>query len=142
MCAYAFAHTHTHTHTELTQGTASLLLAYQSARHARSCTHTHTHTHTHRINPGDRTPPAGYQVSKARRELLCSICRQPCGAPIQCAAAQCRTAFHPLCARNAGLPMVASSEVCVVWGWTVGCEEVHNTMCACSAGCPWRPPVS
>ena len=43
------------------------------------------------------------QVSKARRKLLCSLCRQPHGACIQCAgSAACFTAFHPLCARAAG----------------------------------------
>jgi hypothetical protein len=43
--------------------------------------------------------------------MLCSICRQPHGAHFQCCAGKkCCTAFHPLCARRAGLPHVAIDE--------------------------------
>lgn len=45
----------------------------------------------------------GVQVSRARRQLLCGICRQQHGACIQCAgSSSCYAAFHPLCARGAG----------------------------------------
>lgn len=53
-------------------------------------------------------PPPTHQVSKDRKKLLCNVCKQPYGACIQCAGGRnCFTAFHPLCARNAGLPMVS-----------------------------------
>ena len=38
-----------------------------------------------------------------RWELLCCVCRQRCGAKIQCTS--CYTAYHPLCGRMAGLHM-------------------------------------
>ena len=44
-------------------------------------------------------------VSKERFKLLCSICKQRQGACIQCSHGHCTTAFHPLCARAAGLLM-------------------------------------
>ncbi len=48
------------------------------------------------------------QVSKARWKLRCQLCRQPHGACIQCAGSgSCFAAFHPLCARSAGLHMAA-----------------------------------
>ena len=54
------------------------------------------------------TGPLDMQVSRARWKLRCQLCRQPHGACIQCAgSAACFTAFHPLCARSAGLHMVA-----------------------------------
>ena len=41
-----------------------------------------------------------------RYQLRCSLCKLSHGACIQCCAGRtCRTAFHPLCARLAGLPM-------------------------------------
>jgi hypothetical protein len=39
-------------------------------------------------------------IPRERWDLLCSICRQRCGAKIQCLS--CFTAYHPLCARVAG----------------------------------------
>ena len=43
---------------------------------------------------------------QARRQLRCSICKQAYGACIQCSGHKhCFTAFHPLCARAAGLVM-------------------------------------
>ena len=43
---------------------------------------------------------------QARKQLLCSICRQPYGACIQCGgSSHCFTAFHPLCARSEALVM-------------------------------------
>ena len=48
-------------------------------------------------------------VSKARRSLLCSLCKQPYGACIQCAgSSKCYAAFHATCARDAGLKMCAT----------------------------------
>lgn len=39
--------------------------------------------------------------------LTCSVCDQLYGAAFQCSAgSKCYTAFHPLCARLAGLPML------------------------------------
>ncbi|KAI8469830.1 MAG: PHD-zinc-finger like domain-containing protein, partial [Monoraphidium minutum] len=50
-----------------------------------------------RMEPIDRIP----QVQKERWELQCCICRQRMGAKIQCCS--CFLAYHPLCARMAGL---------------------------------------
>jgi hypothetical protein len=43
------------------------------------------------------------KVSKDRWKLLCSICGVSYGACIQCSNNTCRVAYHPLCARAAGL---------------------------------------
>ena len=45
--------------------------------------------------------------AQARFQLTCSLCARAHGACIQCAGSrQCFSAFHPLCARRAGLHMV------------------------------------
>lgn len=43
------------------------------------------------------------RISKDRWKLLCSICGVAYGACIQCSNNSCRVAYHPLCARAAGL---------------------------------------
>ncbi|WOK95128.1 histone-lysine N-methyltransferase TRX1-like [Canna indica] len=43
------------------------------------------------------------RISKDRWKLLCSICGVSYGACIQCSHNTCRVAYHPLCARAAGL---------------------------------------
>ncbi|KAK8510354.1 hypothetical protein V6N12_011725 [Hibiscus sabdariffa] len=43
------------------------------------------------------------RISKDRWKLLCSICGVSYGACIQCSNPSCRVAYHPLCARAAGL---------------------------------------
>ncbi|KAF6145841.1 hypothetical protein GIB67_028836 [Kingdonia uniflora] len=43
------------------------------------------------------------RISKDRWKLLCSICGVSYGACIQCSNNTCRVAYHPLCARAAGL---------------------------------------
>lgn len=44
-----------------------------------------------------------HRVPRARKALLCSLCKQPHGACVQCAGSRkCLVAFHPLCARGAG----------------------------------------
>ena len=46
-------------------------------------------------------------MSASRYALTCSLCKQHHGAVIQCCAgSKCHAAFHPLCARFAGLPML------------------------------------
>lgn len=49
-------------------------------------------------------------ISKERWKLTCSICKVPYGACIQCRTSNCRVAFHPLCARSAGLCMEVLEE--------------------------------
>ncbi|KAK9809202.1 hypothetical protein WJX72_011258 [[Myrmecia] bisecta] len=64
---------------------------------------------THVEEEGSGAVAGIQQISKARFQLKCSICEQQHGACIQCAGSRaCFTAFHPLCARNAGLPMATS----------------------------------
>jgi hypothetical protein len=43
------------------------------------------------------------KVSKDRWKLMCTICGVSYGACIQCSNNSCRVAYHPLCARAAGL---------------------------------------
>ncbi|XP_031271305.1 histone-lysine N-methyltransferase ATX2-like isoform X2 [Pistacia vera] len=43
------------------------------------------------------------RINKDRWKLLCSICGVSYGACIQCSNSTCRVAYHPLCARAAGL---------------------------------------
>ncbi|PIA29871.1 hypothetical protein AQUCO_05800150v1 [Aquilegia coerulea] len=43
------------------------------------------------------------RINKDRWKLLCSICGVAYGACIQCSKSTCRIAYHPLCARAAGL---------------------------------------
>ncbi|EEF34619.1 histone-lysine N-methyltransferase ATX2 [Ricinus communis] len=43
------------------------------------------------------------RINKDRWKLLCSICGVAYGACIQCSNNTCRVAYHPLCARAAGL---------------------------------------
>ncbi|CAL9064221.1 histone-lysine N-methyltransferase TRX1-like [Musa acuminata AAA Group] len=43
------------------------------------------------------------RINKDRWKLLCSICGVSYGACIQCSHNTCRVAYHPLCARAAGL---------------------------------------
>ncbi len=50
--------------------------------------------------------PLAPQAVQSRSSLLCFLCKQPHGAPVQCAGdSRCYTAFHPMCAREAGLAM-------------------------------------
>lgn len=44
-------------------------------------------------------------IDKDRWDLLCTVCRQRNGAKRQCDAEGCCIAYHPLCARAAGLDM-------------------------------------
>ncbi|ESQ51749.1 hypothetical protein EUTSA_v10016217mg [Eutrema salsugineum] len=50
------------------------------------------------------------KVSKDRWKLLCTICGVSYGACIQCSNCSCRVAYHPLCARAAGLCVELESE--------------------------------
>ena len=47
-------------------------------------------------------------IQRERWELLCTVCKQRMGAKIQCASPGCYLAYHPLCARAAGLFMEQS----------------------------------
>ncbi|KAG2442275.1 hypothetical protein HXX76_002362 [Chlamydomonas incerta] len=42
---------------------------------------------------------------QSRASLRCSLCSQPHGACVQCAGDRCYTAFHPMCAREAGMAL-------------------------------------
>uniref|UniRef100_A0A7N0ZX34 Histone-lysine N-methyltransferase ATX2 n=1 Tax=Kalanchoe fedtschenkoi TaxID=63787 RepID=A0A7N0ZX34_KALFE len=50
------------------------------------------------------------RVNKDRWKLLCSICGISYGACIQCSNHSCRVAYHPLCARAAGLCVELENE--------------------------------
>ncbi|CCH45348.1 hypothetical protein BN7_4930 [Wickerhamomyces ciferrii] len=55
---------------------------------------------------GHMEPVEGFDaIPKGRWKLNCYICKQKMGACIQCANRNCFTAFHPTCARRAGLFM-------------------------------------
>lgn len=42
-------------------------------------------------------------VKSERRGALCGVCGSRKGAVVRCGQGHCSSAFHPLCARNAGL---------------------------------------
>ncbi|KAL2612135.1 hypothetical protein R1flu_023827 [Riccia fluitans] len=44
-------------------------------------------------------------INKERWKLICTVCKVPYGACIQCSKPYCRVSFHPLCARFSGLSM-------------------------------------
>ncbi|CAH2038811.1 unnamed protein product [Thlaspi arvense] len=50
------------------------------------------------------------KVNKDRWKLMCSICGVSYGACIQCSNSSCRVAYHPLCARAAGLCVELADE--------------------------------
>ncbi|XP_074264191.1 histone-lysine N-methyltransferase ATX2-like [Silene latifolia] len=50
------------------------------------------------------------RINKDRWKLICSICHIPYGACIQCSNPTCRVAYHPLCARAAGLCVELENE--------------------------------
>jgi hypothetical protein len=54
-------------------------------------------------------------VQKERWELTCCVCKQRMGAKIQCDC--CYAAFHPLCARMAGLHLEMKVRVSVMFGY-------------------------
>jgi len=55
---------------------------------------------------GHMEPVEGFDsIPKGRWKLNCYICKEKMGACIQCANRNCFTAFHPTCARRAGLFM-------------------------------------
>jgi hypothetical protein len=58
----------------------------------------------HRNSASIHGTPAHAQAIQSRASLRCFLCKQPHGACIQCSA-RCYTAFHPMCAREAGLAM-------------------------------------
>ncbi|CAA0373926.1 Histone-lysine N-methyltransferase ATX1 [Arabidopsis thaliana] len=53
------------------------------------------------------------KVSKDRWKLMCTICGVSYGACIQCSNNSCRVAYHPLCARAAGLCVELENDMSV-----------------------------
>jgi len=45
------------------------------------------------------------EIPKRRSELTCTVCKQKCGAVVQCGHPSCGVPLHAQCARDAGLPM-------------------------------------
>ncbi|XP_021601342.2 uncharacterized protein LOC110606708 isoform X5 [Manihot esculenta] len=41
------------------------------------------------------------EIKETRRKLVCNVCKVKCGACVRCSHGTCRTAFHPICAREA-----------------------------------------
>ena len=58
------------------------------------------------LDPEGRDIIHPFAINEKRLELLCTICNQPKGAPIQCKHPRCMTAFHASCGRNCGWHMV------------------------------------
>ncbi|XP_011011925.1 PREDICTED: uncharacterized protein LOC105116326 isoform X2 [Populus euphratica] len=40
-------------------------------------------------------------IKETRRKLVCNVCKVKCGTCVRCSHGTCRTAFHPICAREA-----------------------------------------
>ncbi|XP_024377604.1 uncharacterized protein [Physcomitrium patens] len=97
-------------------------------------------------------------ISKERWRLTCSICNVPYGACIRCSVNSCKTAFHPLCARSAGLYMEVLEEKLQVNGETdlrllsycrkhkqstrLNCEVALPTPCTKTDCLTYQPPVT
>ncbi|OVA04768.1 zinc finger protein [Macleaya cordata] len=56
-------------------------------------------------------------IKETRRKLVCYLCKVKYGACVRCSHGTCRTAFHPICAREANHRME-------IWG-KFGCENVE-----------------
>ncbi|KXN72279.1 hypothetical protein CONCODRAFT_26480, partial [Conidiobolus coronatus NRRL 28638] len=67
------------------------------------------------------------QIPKSRWKLLCYICKQKQGAPIQCSIKSCTTAFHATCAREAKFYMKIKLNKYNVLDWKVFCHR-HTPM--------------
>eukprot|EP00257_Ricinus_communis_P013951 XP_015571517.1 uncharacterized protein LOC8274307 isoform X1 [Ricinus communis] len=42
-----------------------------------------------------------HEIKETRRKLVCNVCKVKCGVCVRCSHGTCRTAFHPICAREA-----------------------------------------
>ncbi|PIN15849.1 hypothetical protein CDL12_11496 [Handroanthus impetiginosus] len=63
------------------------------------------------------------ELKDTRKKLLCYLCKVKYGACVRCSNGDCRTSFHPICAREARHRME-------IWGRR-GCEEVElHAFCA------------
>ena len=63
------------------------------------------------LDPEGRDIIHPFTVNEKRCDLVCSICKQPGGACIQCKAPRCLTAFHASCARESGVHMVEKEKI-------------------------------
>jgi len=63
------------------------------------------------LDPEGRDIIHPFTVNEKRLDLVCSICKVPGGACIQCRAPRCLTAFHASCARAGGVHMVEKDKV-------------------------------
>ncbi|CAI9114672.1 OLC1v1015446C2 [Oldenlandia corymbosa var. corymbosa] len=62
-------------------------------------------------------------INETRWKLICCLCKVKSGVCVRCSNGACRTAFHPLCAREARHRME-------IWG-RLGCDEVElRAFCA------------
>ena len=69
-------------------------------------------------------------IQKERWDLLCGVCKQRCGAKVQCES--CLRAYHPLCGRIAGLHLE-----------TVDLPDgTHKLTAYCARHCTPRPELS
>ncbi|XP_076952117.1 uncharacterized protein LOC143625748 isoform X2 [Bidens hawaiensis] len=56
-------------------------------------------------------------VKDGQKKLICYLCMVKCGACVRCSYGSCRTAFHPVCAREASHRME-------IWG-KFGCDDIE-----------------
>ncbi|MCL7035306.1 hypothetical protein MKW94_025723 [Papaver nudicaule] len=57
------------------------------------------------------------EINDLKKKLVCNICKVKCGACVRCSHGTCRTALHPICAREAKHKME-------IWG-KIGCDNVE-----------------
>ncbi|KAI3834693.1 hypothetical protein MKW92_007876 [Papaver armeniacum] len=69
------------------------------------------------------------EINDMRKKLVCNVCKVKYGACVRCSHGTCRTALHPICAREAKYKME-------IWG-KIGCDNVElRAFCAKHSGLP------
>ncbi|GAB2271974.1 hypothetical protein Dimus_006804 [Dionaea muscipula] len=63
------------------------------------------------------------EIKETRWKLVCNVCKVRHGTCIRCTDGACRTSFHPVCAREAGLRLE-------IWG-KLGCDDVELRAFCC-----------
>lgn len=97
---------------------------------------------THVLNTAYQEPVDIGKIHPERWGLICQICRQKSGAPIQCSVKSCHMALHPKCARYARCTMNIASRtlMCFKHSMAMG-PEGFSPASDCGPVCPVKNEV-